>query len=184
MSEDRLLRVYLAGFMGSGKSTVAPPLARALGCDWLDTDSEVERKTGMAIAEIFSREGEPWFRRIEKEVLFDTASRRPVVVATGGGTIANEECLAFVRSAGLLVYLKVEFETLFTRLKTGRSRPLLTTDRPAAGDERLLRETMLRLLSEREPYYLRADLVVIPDADDPAATASRIAESIDRLRAG
>jgi shikimate kinase len=177
-------RVYLTGFMGSGKSTVAPLLADLVGYEFLDIDAGIEAATGLTVGEIFSGEGEPGFRRMEREALFGTAARRSIVVAAGGGAIANEDSYAFVRSAGALVYLRVEFETLFGRLRTLRDRPLLTGAREGSvtGGDAVLRETMRRLLSEREPFYKRADIVIDPGPSDPRGTASRIAEALRGLK--
>jgi shikimate kinase len=171
-------RIYLTGFMGSGKSTIAPLLAGRLGYEWVDLDSMVAGAAGMTVAEIFGRDGESEFRRLERAALVSTGSRRSLVVAAGGGAIVDEESSAFVRSAGALVYLRVDFETLYGRLRATRDRPLLAAGGAgsAAGGDARLREKMRRLLSEREPFYMRADVVVDPDPSDPPGTASRIAD--------
>jgi shikimate kinase len=170
-------RVYLTGFMGSGKSTIAPLLAARLGYGCVDIDSMVETAAGLTVGEIFARKGETEFRRLERAALLATGSQRSLVVAAGGGAIVDEESCAFVRSAGLLVYLRADFETLYERLRTKRDRPLLA----GADADGRLRETMRRLLSEREPFYLRADLVIDPDPSDPTAAASGIAEALRGL---
>jgi shikimate kinase len=170
--------IFLTGFMGCGKSTVAPPLSRILGFGCFDMDVEIERRAGATISSIFTRRGEPFFREMERNVLFETAGRTSLVVALGGGTIADERNCAFVKSAGLLVYLSVDFETLFGRLKTKGDRPMLPHGGGTGTDEDRLRETMRRLFSEREPFYKRADLVVTPDPSDPERTAAAIARSI------
>lgn len=174
-------RIYLTGFMGSGKSTVAPLLADLLGYESLDLDAGIGAAAGLTVGEIFARDGEAEFRRLERAALFATASRAALVVAAGGGAIASEDSFAFVRSAGVLVYLRVDFETLFGRLRTMRDRPLLSGMGADAGGGIVaegggaLRETMRRLLAEREPFYRRADIVADPDPSGPAGTASRIA---------
>lgn len=180
-------RVYLTGFMGSGKSTVAPLLARLIGYECLDIDAGIEAATGRTVGEIFARDGEAEFRRLERAALFATAERRSIVVAAGGGAFASEESCAFARSAGALVYLRVGVETLVRRLASMRDRPMLAgppgpagSNEPAEGDE-ALRARVRRLLSEREPFYRKADVVVEPDATDPRRTASRIAEALSGL---
>jgi shikimate kinase len=178
-------RIYLTGFMGSGKSTVAPLLAGLLGYECLDLDEGIADAAGLTVGEIFAGGGEAEFRRLESAALFETASRSSIVVAAGGGAIASEESLAFVRSAGVLVYLRVDFETLFGRLRTMRDRPLLreTVAGTGAEGDGALRETMRRLMTEREPFYRRADIVADPDPSGPGGTASRIAESLRGLAA-
>ncbi len=174
-------RIFLTGFMGCGKSTIAAPLSRILGLGLLDLDAEIELRAGESIPGIFSEKGERAFRELERTVLFETAARNSIVVALGGGTIGNEENFAFVKSAGVLVYLQVDFETLFGRLTTmarTADRPMLSPrddSRPAGED---LRETMKRLLAEREPFYRRADLIVVPERDDPESSAGSIARRL------
>ncbi len=171
-------RIFLTGFMGCGKSTVAPLLAADLGLASFDIDGEIERRAGKSVSSIFRVDGEAWFRRVERELLFGLAERRAVVVALGGGTIANEENFAFVKSAGLLVWLRVDFETLYSRLKSRTDRPLLAAG-PGGGGE--LREKMWRLLAEREPFYRRADIVCEPASEEPGATAANLAAGIGPL---
>jgi shikimate kinase len=181
MHRSGAVRIYLTGFMGCGKSTIAPPLSRILGAACFDLDLEIERRAGGTISGIFSREGEGSFRELEREVLFETAAKRSVVVALGGGTIAGEENFAFVKSAGLLVYLRVDFETLFGRLRLKTDRPMLSGGDSAPPTGENLRETMNRLLAEREPFYRRADLIVEPDREDPERSAAAIAALLGRL---
>jgi shikimate kinase len=174
-------RVYLTGFMGSGKSTVAPLLAGMIGYQSIDIDAGIEEATGLRVGEIFARDGEAGFRRMERAALFATSVRRSIVVAAGGGAIAGEESVAFVRAAGALVYLRVDVETLAGRLKSMGDRPMLAMP-PAPADpgdgDALLRATIRRLLAEREPFYRRADVVVDAAAGDPRRTASLIAEAL------
>ncbi len=174
-------RIFLTGFMGCGKSTIAPLLAGDLGLDYFDIDGEIERQTGKSVSGIFGLEGEAYFRRVERGILFGLAERSSVVVALGGGTIANEENFAFVKSAGLLVWLRVDFETLFARLKTKTDRPLLARGMEGESGEEQLRESMRRLLAEREPFYRRADLVCTPGSEEPATTAARLAAGVRAL---
>lgn len=182
MNHRRADRVFLTGFMGSGKSTVAPLLAADLGLACFDIDGEIERRAGKSVSTIFRVDGEAWFRRVERELLFGVAERRSVVVALGGGTIANEENFAFVKSAGLLVWLRVDFETLYARLKSKTDRPLLAAGPGGGpGGEGELRERMRRLLAEREPFYRRADIVCEPASGGPGATAARLAAGIGPL---
>lgn len=185
MNRRRSDRVFLTGFMGSGKSTVAPLLAGAMGAGFHDLDAEIERRTGKSVTGIFQQDGEAYFRRVEREALFGTAGLHAVVVALGGGTIANEENFAFVKSAGLLVWLRVDDETLFSRLKSKTDRPLLAPDAgPGSGaghNDDTLRNTMRRLLAVREPFYKRADIVIDSGSDAPATIASRIADQVSAL---
>jgi shikimate kinase len=114
----------LVGFMGSGKSTLARVLAARL--DWRveDIDERIEAREGRTIAAIFSRDGEPYFREVERQVLIDLLPLRHAVVATGGGTFADPENRALINRDGLSVWLDVRFETVVARVPTDGRRPL------------------------------------------------------------
>lgn len=142
------MNVYLIGYRGVGKSTVAPALATRLGWSWLDLDDELERRAGMSIAEIFRAEGESAFRDLEESVLAEASGRDHQVVATGGGVIgrpANRERLA----KGHVVWLTATPATILARISgdqsTAARRPNLTLAGGLAEIE--------RMLETREPLY-------------------------------
>ncbi|HEX6865152.1 MAG TPA: shikimate kinase, partial [Thermoanaerobaculia bacterium] len=95
------MRVYLTGFMGSGKTAAGRKLAERLGVPFVDLDSEVERRAGMTVREIFERHGEPAFRGLEQEALQATGELPDVVVATGGGTVTFEANARWIRANGV-----------------------------------------------------------------------------------
>lgn len=143
-------RVFLVGFMGSGKTTVGGIVARRLGWEFLDTDEEIEKKEGMSVKDIFSRKGELYFRKLELEVLKEVSGRESVVVATGGGLGANRDAMELMRKSGLVVWLKVSFGEFLRRCSSCSDRPLLKEG------ENKLRE----LMKEREKVYALAHLKV------------------------
>src|SRR4029079_3497331 len=122
-------KVYLVGFMGAGKTT----LARALGArlEWRveDVDERIETREGRAISSIFAREGEAYFRDVERQVLLDLLPVRHAVVATGGGTFADPENRALINRDGLSVWLDVPRSALIVRVPAAGRRPL-AADRP------------------------------------------------------
>lgn len=151
------MRIFLTGFMGSGKTAVGRSLAARLGWPFLDLDAEIERQAGFTVREIFERQGEPRFRELESLALEATLHRDPVVVATGGGTLTFPRNLAAARAAGLVVWIHPSFATLVRRVG-GRGKQ----DRPLFRDE----ESLLALYRERLPAYALADLKVEVGAEE------------------
>ncbi len=146
--------IYLVGMAGAGKSTVGSGLAARLGRVFLDTDDEVERRSGRTIAEIFEQEGEARFRELEVEAI-DWASKEGAVVALGGGAIAQPGAAERLLAHGLVVFLRADLETLINRIGDGSTRPLL------AGLDRAGRvERLGELLAERRVYYEKASIAV------------------------
>ena len=130
----RAEKVYLVGFMGAGKTTVARALARRLGWEAMDVDEAIEQRERLAVAEIFATRGEPYFRIVEQSVLFEQLGRPHLVVATGGGTFADPQNRAAINADGVSVWLDVPIERLITRIPADGRRPL-AADR--AGFEHL-----------------------------------------------
>jgi shikimate kinase len=153
-------RIYLTGFMGSGKSTIGPELARALGYDFLDLDQLIEQRAGKPIPVIFSEEGEPAFRNREADVLREVAQRENTVVALGGGALTLEENLRVARSSGLVVYLRVPAEHLARRLRGRTGRPLIMGNEGSALSDEDLRRRVALMIGAREPFYSQAHVTV------------------------
>lgn len=145
--------IFLVGPMGAGKSTVGKLLAEKLHYEFLDSDHEIEAKTGANIPMIFDIEGESGFRSREASMIDELTVRHEMVLATGGGVVETESNRQHLRSRGFVVYLKSPVEALIQRTKHDRNRPLLQTENPA----QVLRDLMQR----REPWYEEmADLVI------------------------
>lgn len=121
MKTDKL---YLVGFMGAGKSSVARALARRIDWRALDVDELIEQREHQTVASIFNKRGESYFRATERAVLVDLLSRRHLVVATGGGTFVDPENRAVINSDGLSVWLDVPIDKLIARVPSDGRRPL------------------------------------------------------------
>jgi shikimate kinase len=148
-------RIFLVGFMGSGKSTVGRNLARALNWTFIDLDSYIQEKQGCSISEIFERNGETAFRLLEKESLEEVELLDKVVVATGGGAPCYHNNMLGMKQAGLTIYLKLVPKELQIRLLPARkTRPLIANK----SDDELL-EFIEEKLKEREPFYAQASVV-------------------------
>src|SRR4051794_8767336 len=120
--------IYLTGFMASGKSTIGPILANTLGYNAIDLDRAIEAKAGKTIAQMFHDDGEASFRSVERETLTELSTLQDYVVSLGGGTILQEENLRILTTTGIVVYLKVDVEQLFKRLRHKTDRPVLHDD--------------------------------------------------------
>jgi shikimate kinase len=161
----------LIGYRGSGKTSVAGPLAERLGCAWVDADAELERQAGRSIAAIFETDGEAEFRRRERETIVELLRRDPLVLAAGGGAILNDETRAEMRAAGPVVWLRASVEKLVARIggdaTTGERRPSLS----GGG----VLDEIAAVLAVREPLYREAATFVV-DTDDrtPEAIADEI----------
>lgn len=137
---------FLVGPMGAGKSTIGRQLSRSLGLEFIDSDREIEKRTGVDIPLIFELEGEKGFRKRERDIIRELTSKQSIILATGGGAIldpVNRENLA---SSGTVIYLKTSVDQQLQRTAHDRNRPLLQTDNP--------RRKLEELMAIREPLYL------------------------------
>jgi shikimate kinase len=167
-------RVYLTGFMGSGKSTIGPILANSIGYEFADLDALVEAGAGMTVARIFRERGEEAFRVMERSALAAVAVRSRLVVALGGGVLTDPECLALVTSTGIMVYLRATPEDIAGRLRRKRDRPLILGEGGAPLEEEALRNRIRTLLVEREGLYARAEIIVDTDSSRLGLTVDKV----------
>ena len=147
--------LYFVGFMGTGKTTVGRAVALRLGFELLDSDAEIERKTGKTVAEIFASDGEPAFRAMERQFVETGHPDKRCVVACGGGLVVQPGMLDLLRSKGVVVCLPASFDTLLKRTQGNRHRPLLNVDDPM--------ERIRALYAQREPIYRRSGTVILTD---------------------
>jgi len=127
-------KLYLVGFMGAGKTTMARALAARMGWQALDIDEAIEARERLTVAEVFARHGEPYFRSVEQAVLLEQIAQRHLVIATGGGTYADPQNRALMNSDGAAIWLDVPLDRLIARIPSDGRRPL-AADR--SGFERL-----------------------------------------------
>jgi len=167
--------IFLVGPMGSGKSAVGRHLARLCRFTFLDSDAEIEAKTGVDIAFIFEKEGEAGFRLREKEAIERLTLLEGVVLATGGGAVINADNRRMLAERGAVVYLETSIEQQLERTRHGRHRPLLIDTDP----ETKLKELMLR----RAALYAEiADLTVSTDGRRVQLVAEEIYHALRRAR--
>jgi shikimate kinase len=166
LAENPARNIALTGFMAVGKSAVGRNLARRLRRRFVDLDKVIEKSERMRVSQIFSRKGEPHFRKAEKRALAQVLLQENQVIATGGGIVMDQENLRLLRENTLLVCLTASPEILLRRAGTGRWRPLLQ-----GGDRG---ERIRELLAQRAKNYARAHVTV----DTSDLTVDQVAEKI------
>jgi shikimate kinase len=163
--------IALVGLMGAGKSTVGRRLADALGRDFYDSDTEIEKAAGLSVADIFTLHGEAEFRRGERRVLQRLLGETPHVLATGGGAYLNPETRELLRQQAVTIWLNADLETLWRRVSRRSHRPLLKADNPKG--------VLSQLLNERAPIYEQADLIVKSHEGPHRTTVNSILKALD-----
>jgi shikimate kinase len=181
---NRSSRIYLTGFMASGKSTVGPILANSLGYDFVDIDTMIEVSQRKTVRDIFQEYGEQHFRNLEREAIAALATRDNLVIALGGGTLTDPVNLRAVTTTGVLVYLKVPPEEILKRVQHRTDRPLLTGPEGKRLAPAELRERVLALYEAREPLYSAADIVVMADEQRLGLTVDKVMKLLGRFLRG
>ncbi|MBA5685551.1 bifunctional shikimate kinase/3-dehydroquinate synthase AroKB [Rugamonas apoptosis] len=145
--------VFLVGLMGAGKTTIGRILARKLGLRFIDSDHEIEARTGASIPWIFEIEGEQSFRRREAEVIRELTAQQGIVLATGGGAILDPDSRAYLQARGTVIYLRASVNSILARTAHDKNRPLLQTADP--------RKKLEELMALRDPLYQQVAHMVI-----------------------
>ncbi|HEU4372237.1 MAG TPA: bifunctional shikimate kinase/3-dehydroquinate synthase AroKB [Telluria sp.] len=162
--------------MGAGKTTIGRILARKLGKRFIDSDHEIEARTGASIPWIFEIEGEDSFRRREAEVIRDLCAEEGVVLATGGGAVLNAATRASLQSRGTVIYLRANVNSIMLRVAHDKNRPLLQTADP--------RRRVEELMAQREPLYREiAQLVIDTGRPNVQSMVQTILDQLDALAA-
>jgi shikimate kinase len=170
----KLSRVFLVGPMGAGKTTIGRALAQQLKLDFVDSDTEIEERTGADIPWIFDVEGEEGFREREVQMIDELTQMNGVVLATGGGAVVRDENRRVLGARGFVVYLCTSIDQQVARTRNDRRRPLLQGDDPEA--------TLRELMAVRDPLYREiADFVAETDGNGARSLAERIARQITEL---
>jgi shikimate kinase len=159
--------VVMVGMMGAGKTAVGRALAQQLGVPFLDSDAEIEAAANMSVPEIFARDGEPFFRAKETQVISRLLENERGILSTGGGAFLGEENRTNITREGISVWLNADLELLWSRVRHKDTRPLLQTSDPKA--------TLTRIYEARVPVYALADVSV---ASDPGISIEAMAERV------
>jgi shikimate kinase len=160
-------RIFLVGFMGAGKSTTGPLLAKALGWEFIDLDPNIEEEMGRTIRDIFESEGEVAFRKIESQALRRLRNKSRLVVALGGGTFMSEQNRAALAALGTSVFLDCSIDVILARCPADGTRPLLRSP-----------EQVRELYASRYPTYRLSDVCLDVSALNPDQVAQLILERL------
>jgi shikimate kinase len=171
-----LVNLALIGFMGTGKSSVGRLAAEQLHFDYLDTDELIQSRTGRTIAEIFEKDGEPVFRKLEQQMVSELAARKRTVISTGGGLPADPLNLASLKAHSLVVCLWASPEKIWERVRNQTHRPLLHDPNPQSK----IRE----LLAAREPFYRQADVLINTDLRSVREVAQQVMHQFKFAQSG
>ncbi|NOX07981.1 MAG: shikimate kinase AroK [Gammaproteobacteria bacterium] len=164
--------IFLVGPMGAGKSTIGKQLARALHLDFVDSDREIEKRTGVDIPLIFELEGETGFRKREATVIDQLTQQNKLILATGGGAVLDKNNRSYLSGRGYIIYLQTSVDQQVKRTSRDTKRPLLKTDNP--------RQRLQDLMDIRDPLYREiADLVVDTDGLSVKTVTLNILKQID-----
>ncbi|MCU7921953.1 MAG: shikimate kinase AroK [Candidatus Thiodiazotropha sp. (ex Dulcina madagascariensis)] len=170
----RVQNLFLIGPMGAGKTTVGRQLAEHYRKQFIDSDQEIQHRTGVDIPTIFEFEGEAGFRLREHAVIDELTERENIVLATGGGAILSEENRKLLSARGLVIYLHCSAEQQFERTHRDKNRPLLETPDPLSK--------LKTLMAEREPLYRQtADLFVSTEGRNTQSVVQDIRQQIEIL---
>ena len=150
--------IVLLGFMACGKTFTSRELSKRLGRERVSTDELIEQREGRSIPDIFAQSGEPYFRRVEREVVMEIAARHGLIIDCGGGVAVNEENLNALKKNGVSFYLYASPEAVYRRTKGKTDRPLLNVSDPLSKIQ--------ELLAKRDPHYRKADFLVDSNEDN------------------
>lgn len=158
--------IYLVGFMGTGKSFVGRILAKRLKLYFYEMDTELERRAGKKVAQIFAQDGENVFRVMETNLLNEIALKTSMVVSCGGGVVCSETNIAIMKRNGIIINLNSSAEKVYERINGDATRPLLQVENPL--------EKIKELMAKRAPFYARADYQVSSENETPEQVAAAI----------
>ena len=148
--------IYLVGFMGCGKSTIAEKLSKEINFKHIDTDSIIEEQNSISISEIFKNKGEKYFRNEEYKILEKILNQKRIVVSTGGGFVCRRDIMNKINKNNLSIYLKLSADNLHKRLKSNyKKRPLLSNI-----EAEKLKYFINSLLIKREEFYAKSRIII------------------------
>lgn len=161
--------IVLIGFMGTGKTTIGKIISEKLGCIFFDTDYEIEKRCGISINDIFTLQGEKYFRDLESEVVYEISGASQVVISCGGGVVKNDENIKNLKRNGIIICLTADAETVYRRIINQNDRPLI---------KGMNIDDISRLINERKKLYTVADIFIDTTNDSPLSVADKLLDII------
>jgi len=165
------MNIYLVGFMGTGKTSVGRQLAKEKQLNFIDLDELIELKEQRRIVDIFAKDGEAYFRKIEKKILKQVSTQKKFVVACGGGVVLDKDNIKLMKETGVMICLSASCKEILKRVCANTDRPLLKADKPLKRIELLLKM--------RAPYYMQADKMI----DTSYFTVKQVVRIISKILA-
>jgi shikimate kinase len=166
------MNIYLVGFMGTGKTSVGRLLGKERGWNFVDLDELIELKEQRRIVDIFAKDGEPYFRKVEKKILNQVSTQKQFVVACGGGVVLDKANVRLMKKTGIIICLSATPEEILRRVSSNNARPLLNVGKPKKRIELLLKM--------RAPYYMQADKII----DTSGLSVKQVVKKISKILAG
>lgn len=173
-------RIFICGFMGTGKTTVGQHLARQLHMEFYDLDQWIEEDEGRSIPVIFTEQGESAFRQIEKKALLQLIRTTQGVIALGGGSLHNQHLVDHVKVNGMLVFIETPLPLIIKRIKQSPDRPLLLNESGNIKSDKILKSDLQELYKMRYPLYEQAEVTV--HAMEYDSLESLVTELVKKIR--
>ncbi len=167
--------IFLTGFMGTGKSTVASCFGDKFGMSIIEMDEAIAKMEGMSISDIFAQKGEGYFRNLETEFLRKMSSETGQIVSCGGGVVLREENVELMRRQGVIILLEASPEEILRRVKEDDNRPLLKDRKNAAAISELLEQ-------RQKKYEDAADIVISTDGNTPEEICEKMRMKIEKMK--
>lgn len=163
------MTIYLCGFMGCGKSTIGKIIAKKLGLAYYDSDEEIVKKEGLSIPEIFEKNGEPYFRTSEAEVVKSFSDHKAVVSCGGGAMLNADTASAVAQNGGVIVFIDVPFDVCYERIKGDSNRPIVMSS---------TKNELLDRYNSRYPVYLANSSIKVDCDCSPMEASDKIISSV------
>ena len=166
LNQYNKINITFCGMMGSGKTIIGKRFAKLINCNFIDTDTIIEEKTGKSINQIFIEFGEIYFRDLEEKIITKILDKKNYVFSLGGGVMMNKKLRSIIQKKSFNIYLQVDNDTLTKRLTKSKKRPLIY--------KKNIKEKIFELMKEREKFYKQANLIINNEKE--------IADTINNLK--